>query len=189
VQQGNVCGKSSFIPIRAGVVQGSVLDPLLFFILFNDLVTEITMCRSHVYAELYISSEPKDFEGLIRSLNLDLESITGKTQAMLINSSSNVPPVLLGSNQSQEPWNHHASGFNVELPGHKGLQKRLIHPQENRTLSSLIVLQYLFYDVLFSKSSAGNRNRLRVAWKSCARYMYGISRYQHITKSANRILG
>jgi hypothetical protein len=51
---------------------------------------------------------------------------------------------------------------------------------------SLIVPQFLYSDVMFSKASAAIRGRLKVA---CARYIYGISRYQHISEHANRIHG
>jgi hypothetical protein len=44
-------------------------------------------------------------------------------------------------------------------------------------------------DVVFSQSTAGLRERLKVAFNSCARYIYGISQYEHITQYANRILG
>jgi hypothetical protein len=54
---------------------------------------------------------------------------------------------------------------------------------------SLIVPQFLYGDVLFSMVLAAIRGRLMVALNACARYNYGISRYQHISEHANRILG
>jgi hypothetical protein len=53
---------------------------------------------------------------------------------------------------------------------------------------SLIVPQFLYGDVMFSKASAAIRGRLKAALNACARYIYGISRYQHISEHANRIL-
>jgi hypothetical protein len=37
--------------------------------------------------------------------------------------------------------------------------------------------------------SAAIRGRLKVALNACARYIYGISKYQHITEHANKIHG
>jgi hypothetical protein len=54
---------------------------------------------------------------------------------------------------------------------------------------SLIVPQFLYGDVIFSKASAAIRGRLKIALNACARYIYGISKYQHITEHANKMLG
>jgi hypothetical protein len=59
----------------------------------------------------------------------------------------------------------------------------------HKSVTSLILSQFLYCDVIFSKSTARVRERLKVAFNSCARYIYGISRYEHITQYDNRILG
>jgi hypothetical protein len=46
---------------------------------------------------------------------------------------------------------------------------------------------YLF--LVFRLAESNIPGRLQTALKACARYIYGISRYQHISKHANRILG
>jgi hypothetical protein len=58
-----------------------------------------------------------------------------------------------------------------------------------KLVTSLIVPQSLYCDVIFSKSSARLRERLKLAFNSCARYIHGISRYDHISTYNNRILG
>jgi hypothetical protein len=58
-----------------------------------------------------------------------------------------------------------------------------------KLLTSLIVPQFLYCDVIFSKSSARLRERLKLAINSCARYIHGIFRYEHISTYTNRILG
>jgi hypothetical protein len=55
--------------------------------------------------------------------------------------------------------------------------------------TSLIVPQILYCDVIFSKSTARLRERLEVTFNSCARYVFGISRREHITQYTNQILG
>jgi hypothetical protein len=50
-----------------------------------------------------------------------------------------------------------------------------------KLVTSLIVSQFLYCDVLFSKSSARLRERLKLAFNSCASIIYGISRYAHIS--------
>jgi hypothetical protein len=63
-------------------------------------------------------------------------------------------------------------------------------PETRRKLViSLIVPQFLYGDVIFSKASAAIRGRLKLAFNACARYIYGISKYQHIMEHANNTLG
>jgi hypothetical protein len=64
-------------------------------------------------------------------------------------------------------------------------------PMETRhkLVTSLIVPQFLYCDVIFSNSTVRLRERLKVVFNSCTKYIYGISRYEHITQYANRILG
>jgi hypothetical protein len=49
-----------------------------------------------------------------------------------------------------------------------------------KLVTSLIVPQFLYCDVVFSKTTQGLREKLKVAFNSCARYIYGVSRNQHI---------
>jgi hypothetical protein len=64
-------------------------------------------------------------------------------------------------------------------------------PLETRRklVTSLIVSQFLYCDIIFCKSSMRFRERLKLAFNSCARYIYSISRFQHISPFANKILG
>jgi hypothetical protein len=56
-----------------------------------------------------------------------------------------------------------------------------------KLVTSLIFPQFLYCDVIFSKSSARLWERLKLAFNSCARYIHGISRYEHISTYTNRI--
>jgi hypothetical protein len=58
-----------------------------------------------------------------------------------------------------------------------------------KLVTSLIVPHFLYCDVIFFKSSARLRERLKLALNSCSRYIYGISYYGHISTYINRILG
>jgi hypothetical protein len=63
-----------------------------------------------------------------------------------------------------------------------------IHTNPNSSEAGHIFL-FLYCDVIFSKSSARLRERLKLAFNSCARFIYSISRYEHISTYTNRILG
>jgi hypothetical protein len=54
---------------------------------------------------------------------------------------------------------------------------------------SLVVPLFLYCDVIFSKVAVGLRDRLRLAYNSCARYVFGIRRSEHISGYSARILG
>jgi hypothetical protein len=43
--------------------------------------------------------------------------------------------------------------------------------------------------VVYSTTSAGLRHKLQMAFNSCARYVYGVSRRDHISDYANSLLG
>jgi retron-type reverse transcriptase len=52
---------SELIAVTRGVVQGSVLEHLLFLIFINDIVAQIDFCRFQIYADdmqLYLSDDP-----------------------------------------------------------------------------------------------------------------------------------
>jgi hypothetical protein len=59
----------------------------------------------------------------------------------------------------------------------------------HKLVTSLIVPQFLYCDAIFSKSTVRLRERLKIAFNSCARYIFGISRFEHISQCTNRILG
>jgi hypothetical protein len=54
---------------------------------------------------------------------------------------------------------------------------------------SLVVPLFLYCGVIFSKGAVGLRDRLRLAYNSCARYVFGIRRSEYISGYSARILG
>jgi hypothetical protein len=55
---------SECLPVGTGVIQASVLGPLLFTPFINDIVNQISFCSYQLYADdvqLYISCHPADF--------------------------------------------------------------------------------------------------------------------------------
>jgi hypothetical protein len=67
---------AELIVVTTGVVQGSVLGPLLLSIIINDIVAQINFCRFHMYADdvqLYLNDDPCNLNECIRRMNADLD--------------------------------------------------------------------------------------------------------------------
>jgi hypothetical protein len=58
-----------------------------------------------------------------------------------------------------------------------------------RLVVVLILPIFLYCDVIFSQSSVGNRRILNLAYNSCVRYVYKVSRSEHISDHARSIMG
>ena len=70
--------ESSLIELQNGVPQGSILGPLLFTILVNDISNVIRNCQYHLYADdtqLYLKTKVEDALDSILKINDDLERI------------------------------------------------------------------------------------------------------------------
>jgi hypothetical protein len=57
-----------------------------------------------------------------------------------------------------------------------------------KLITSLIVSQFLYGDIIFCKSSMRLRERLKLALNSSTRYIYSIYRFRHISHFADKIL-
>jgi hypothetical protein len=71
--------ESSTRPVTCGVLQGSVLGPLLLIIYSNDVSRMIHFCRFHMYAEdlqiYHYSASISDLQRCNHEVNLDLQRI------------------------------------------------------------------------------------------------------------------
>jgi len=58
-----------------------------------------------------------------------------------------------------------------------------------RLILCLVLPLFLHCDVIFSKAQVGLENRLKLAFNSCARYVFNIKRSESISEPAKKIIG
>ena len=69
---------SATLPIHNGVLQGSILGPLLFILLTCDISDCISNSNHHMYADdtqLYVHSSLNDIESAVSNLKADLNAV------------------------------------------------------------------------------------------------------------------
>jgi hypothetical protein len=101
------CGekKSSVGRMMSGVLQGSVLGPLLSVFYFNDVSKVIKFFRFHIYVDdlqNYHSSSVSDLQRCYDEINMDLQQIHEWTTAIILihRCRADIPPptLLIGAN-------------------------------------------------------------------------------------------
>jgi hypothetical protein len=142
---------SDLVLVARGVVQCSVLGPLMFSLFINDFASRISHYRYHLYADadvqFYLSGDIGSIPDCINRKNLDLESLhkwtiesglclnPRKTQAMIINCPSSVaddvPAIYLAGQQA--PYSKSVKKL--------GLVLNNVFSRENQ-VNSICILEY-----------------------------------------------
>lgn len=79
------CVRSSALPVKRGVIQGSILGPTLYTIYTYDLLQKIKYSRAHMYADdtqiyVHTNPDPSSIGRAIEILNKDLSTICDWSQ-------------------------------------------------------------------------------------------------------------
>jgi Reverse transcriptase (RNA-dependent DNA polymerase) len=104
---------SSFLPVTQGVLQWSILRPLLFSLLINDISNCIKFSNYHIYADDVQSVSKESITSVINQINSDLASVshwsTENGHKLTKNTSyGNSSKIVLKYTFGQD-WRHHLS--------------------------------------------------------------------------------
>jgi Reverse transcriptase (RNA-dependent DNA polymerase) len=194
----------SLVLIPKGVVQGSILGLILFSLFINDLIDAIIFSQCHMYADDVQLCERSDLFRTIEKLNADPSSVWNwsvqnglclnpeKSQAIIVSKHPlqglNIPPIMINGNVV--PYCEKVKNLGL-LINHEFFWKDQVNSIIQKKKIQLfagsgLALLSMSYDVIFSKVSIGLTNRLRVAWNSCARFIFNIHSREHISEHVQK---
>ena len=151
----------NFLPLKAGVPQGSVLGPLLFLIYVND-ITESLLRITRLYADdssLYYSvTSPQDIEGII---NHDLRNVSIWAKQWLVDFNPNKTEAVIFSSRRdhREPvlYFEHSRINIVDQHEHLGITLRssgLWNDHINNTLNAVSKIIHIMRRLQFTLTRA-----------------------------------
>ena len=117
---------SNWLPVKAGVPQGSILGPLFFLVYINDLSEKITFTVKLFAEDTSLFSVVNDPNISVNELNTDLELISGWAYQwkMFFNPDKNKQGQVVFSRKQSEP-KHPQLLFNKTPVAYSSSQKHL----------------------------------------------------------------